>query len=51
VYRLAKQALRAEALERIDRAGEAHDKAVLEVWSAAETRAHIREYLRRTVRK
>jgi enoyl-CoA hydratase len=51
VYRLTKESLRAEALERIERAGEPQDRAVLEVWSAAETHAHAREYLRRTVRK
>jgi enoyl-CoA hydratase len=51
VYRLAKQSLRAEALERIERASEPLDRAALEVWSAAETHAHIREYLRRTVGK
>jgi enoyl-CoA hydratase len=51
VFRLTKQSLRAEALERIDRTSEPHDKAALEVWSAAETHAHIREYLRRTLRK
>jgi enoyl-CoA hydratase len=51
VYRLTKQSLRAEALERIERASELHDRAALEVWSAAETHAHIQEYLRRTVRK
>jgi enoyl-CoA hydratase len=50
-YRLTKQSLRAEALERIDRVGETEAPAVLEVWSAAETHEHIREYLRRTVRK
>jgi enoyl-CoA hydratase len=50
-YRLTKQALRAEALARIDGAGEAQEGAALEVWSAAETHAHIREYLRRTLRK
>src|SRR5262249_55562933 len=50
-YRLTKQALRAEALERIDRAGPAQDQAALAVWSAAETHAHIREYLQRTLRK
>ena len=50
VYRLTKQSLRSEALERIERAGE-QDQAVLEVWSAAETHAHVREYLRRTVCK
>src|SRR5262249_57136121 len=46
VYRLTKQSLRAEALERIERAGEPQDRAVLEVWSAAETHAHVREDLR-----
>jgi enoyl-CoA hydratase len=51
VYRLTKQSLHAEALARIDRAGEAHEQAVLQVWSAAETHAHIREYLRRTLGK
>jgi enoyl-CoA hydratase len=51
VYRLTKQALRAEVLEQIEKASEPHDRAALEVWSAAETHAHIREYLRRTLRK
>ena len=51
VYRLTKRALRAEALERIERAGERPDRAALEVWSAAETHAHIREYLHRTLGK
>jgi enoyl-CoA hydratase len=50
-YRLTKQSLRAEALERIERASALRDQAVLEVWSATETRAHIREYLSRTLRK
>jgi enoyl-CoA hydratase len=51
VYRLTKQSLRAESLERIERASELHDRAVLEVWTAAETHTHIREYLQRTLRK
>jgi enoyl-CoA hydratase/carnithine racemase len=53
VYRLTKQSLRAEALQRIEQteAGAQLDGAVLEVWSAAETHAHIREYLRRTLGK
>jgi enoyl-CoA hydratase/carnithine racemase len=51
VYRLTKQSLRAETLERIERAGEAPDRAALELWSAAETHAQIREYLRRTLGK
>jgi enoyl-CoA hydratase len=50
-YRLTKQSLRAEALERIDRAAEPQDRAALELWSAAETHDHVREYLRRTLRK
>jgi enoyl-CoA hydratase len=51
VYRLTKQALRAGALERIEDAAELPDRAALEVWSAAETHAHIREYLHRTLGK
>jgi enoyl-CoA hydratase len=51
VYRLTKQALRAEALQRIEEAGELPDRAALEVWSAAETHAHISEYLHRTLGK
>jgi enoyl-CoA hydratase len=50
-YRLTKQSLRAAALERMDRASEPQDRAALEVWSSDETHAHIREYLRRTLRK
>jgi enoyl-CoA hydratase len=51
VYGLTKQSLRAEALERIDKAGERPDQAALEVWSAPQTHSHIREYLRRTLGK
>jgi enoyl-CoA hydratase len=51
VYRLTKQSLRSEALERIERAGELPDRQVLEIWSAEETHAQIREYLRRTLGK
>src|SRR5262249_5295119 len=50
-YRLTKQSLRAEALGRIERAGEAYDQAGLYVWEAAQTHGDIRECLRRTVRK
>src|SRR5262245_2184842 len=49
VYRLTKQSLRAEALKRIEQGGEALDRAALELWSAAETHAQIREYLRCTL--
>jgi enoyl-CoA hydratase len=51
VYRLTKQSVRAEALERIERASELQDPAALEVWAAAETHAYVREYLCRTLRK
>jgi enoyl-CoA hydratase len=51
VYRLTKQSLRAEALERIERPREPQEQEALAVWSAAETHAHIREYLRRTLGK
>jgi enoyl-CoA hydratase len=49
-YRLTKQSLRAAALERMER-GAAQDPAALEVWAAAQTHAHVREYLRQTLRK
>ncbi len=51
VFRLTKQSLRAEALGRIDTADGRQDQAALEVWSAPQTHAHIREYLRRTLGK
>jgi enoyl-CoA hydratase len=51
VFRPTKQSLRAEALERIERASELHDPAVLDMWLAPETHTHIREYLRRTLGK
>jgi len=50
VFALTKRAVRAPTLERI-RAGEAHDRAVADVWAAPETIAHIREYIARTFRK
>jgi enoyl-CoA hydratase len=51
VFRTTKEAVRAEALGKIDGASEAYERAVMEVWTAPETHEHIREYLRRTVRK
>jgi enoyl-CoA hydratase len=50
-FALTKQAVRAQALERIDAAAERQDSAVLDVWTAPETLTHIREYLRRTLGK
>jgi hypothetical protein len=49
--RQVRKSLGAEALERIEQAGEQRDWAALEMWSAAETHAQIREYLRRTLGK
>src|SRR5262249_47615968 len=51
VYCLTRQALRAPALERMERASKLQDQEALKVWAAAETRAHVREYLRRTLGK
>jgi enoyl-CoA hydratase/carnithine racemase len=51
VFRLTKQSLRAEVLERIDRTSEPLDKVALEMWTANETHTYIRDYLRRTLRK
>jgi enoyl-CoA hydratase len=51
VFRLTKQSLRAEALERIERASDAQGEEMLRLWSAPETHAHIREYLHRTLGK
>jgi enoyl-CoA hydratase len=51
VFRLTKQSLRAEAMERIEKASARQDQAAQEGWLAAETHAHIREYLRRTLGK
>jgi enoyl-CoA hydratase len=51
VYRLTKGSLRAEALERIEQAGEHTDREALELWSAQETQAQIREYLRQPLGK
>jgi enoyl-CoA hydratase len=50
-YRLTKQYLRAEALQRIEKASDTHDLSALQVWTSPETHAHVREYLRLTLRK
>jgi enoyl-CoA hydratase len=50
-YSLTKQALRALALEQMEKVAERLDQSALEVWSAPQTHAHIREYLRRTLGK
>jgi len=50
-FRLTKAALRAPALEAMDRLGAQFDDASLAVWSDPATHRHIRDYLARTVRK
>jgi enoyl-CoA hydratase len=50
VFRATKQALRADALARMDGAAE-YDRAAHALWSAPETHARIRAYMDRVVRK
>jgi len=50
VFRMTKQALRAEALARMDGAAE-YDRAAHALWSRPETHERIRDYLQRTVRR
>ena len=50
VFAMTKQALRAEALARMDRA-EMYDRQAHAAWSAPETHARIREYMARVTRK
>jgi enoyl-CoA hydratase len=51
IFAHTKRHLRADALERMDRLGAAHDAAALALWAAPETHERIREYLAKTVRK
>jgi enoyl-CoA hydratase len=50
VFRATKQALRADALARMDAAAE-YDRRAHALWSAPETHARIRAYMDRVVRK
>lgn len=50
VFRLTKQALRADALARMDAAAE-YDRQVHAIWSAPQTHARIRDYMARIARK
>ena len=50
VFRATKQALRADALARMDAAAE-YDRRAHALWSAPETHARIRAYMERVVRK
>jgi enoyl-CoA hydratase/carnithine racemase len=51
VFELTKRSLRAETLERIEKAKALQDQTVSEIWAAPETHERIRDYLRRTVGK
>jgi enoyl-CoA hydratase len=50
LFRVTKQALRADAVARMDAAG-AYDERALAIWSAPETAERIRAYLAKTVRR
>lgn len=50
VFRMTKQALRAEALARMDGAAE-YDRAAHSIWAAPQTHARIRDYVQRTMRR
>ncbi|HEX6911899.1 MAG TPA: enoyl-CoA hydratase-related protein [Longimicrobium sp.] len=50
VFRMTKQALRAQALARMDGAAE-YDRAAHSIWAAPETHARIRDYVQRTMRR
>jgi enoyl-CoA hydratase len=51
VFRLTKQSIRAEALERMVDTSDVNVEEMLKVWSAPETHAHVRDYLRQTLGK
>lgn len=50
VFRITKQRLRADALERMDRA-DGYEEQALALWTDPDTHARIRAYLERTVRR
>jgi enoyl-CoA hydratase len=50
-YAQAKKQLRDPVRERLERTGEATDKAVTEIWTAPATLAYIRDYVARTLKK
>ena len=47
----AKSQLRQPAIERLQKSGEATDKAVTEIWAAPATLSYIRDYVARTLTK
>ena len=46
-----KSQIRQPVAERLQRSGEATDKAVTEIWTAPATLSYIREYVARTLKK
>jgi enoyl-CoA hydratase len=46
-----KMQIREPVRERMQRSGEATDKAVTEIWAAPATLAYIRDYVSRTLKK
>jgi enoyl-CoA hydratase len=50
VFRMTKQALRAQALARMDAAAE-YDRAARDQWASPDTHARIRGYMQKTLRK
>lgn len=50
VFRMTKQALRAEAVARMDSAAE-YDRAAHAAWASPETHARIRDYVQRTIHR
>ena len=47
----AKRQIRQPVADRMERTGAATDKSVTEIWAAAETLGHIRDYVARTLKK
>ena len=46
-----KSQIRQPVAERLQRSGDATDKAVTEIWTAPATLSHIRDYVARTLKK
>ena len=46
-----KSQVRELVTERVERSGDATDKAVTEIWTAPATLSHIRDYVARTLKK
>jgi enoyl-CoA hydratase len=46
-----KKQMRQPVVERLERTGAANDKIAIEIWAAAETLDHVRNYVARTLKK